>query len=113
MTGTRAETTGTGDRVMDVYATIGEDKVRVLTGVRLATGTWYVTINGLSSVGLPAAGSLNIHTWGFVDQGHYGEVDAPTDRGYYSHEYSGDSVTFPIFQTNQDEYTAWAFEFDV
>jgi hypothetical protein len=113
MTGSRATTSGTGDRIMDVYATIGSDRVRVLTGVRLQTGTWYITINGLSSIGLPQSGSLDIHTWGFVDKGHYGEVDAPTDRGYYSHSYSGNSVTFPVYQTSQDEYTAWAFEFAV
>lgn len=112
MTGSRVSTTGTGDRKMDVYATIGSDKkVRVLTGVRLATGTWYITINKLSAVGLPTSGSLNIHTLGFVDKGHYGEVDAPTDRGNYAHTYSGDSVTFPVYQTSQDQYTAWAFEF--
>ncbi|KAI9655101.1 MAG: hypothetical protein M1821_005584 [Bathelium mastoideum] len=113
MTGHRAGTTGSGDRVLDVYATVGSDQVRVLTGVRLATGTWYITINKLSAVGLPTSGSLNIHTWGFVDKGHYGEVDAPTDRGTVAHTYSGDSVTFAVYQTSQDEYTAWAFEFAV
>lgn len=113
MTGTRATTTGTGDRLMDVYATVGDDKVRVLTGVRLQTGTWFITINGLSSVGLPESGSLDIHTLGFIDNGHFGEVEAPTDRGYYSHSYSGNSVTFPVYQTQQDELTAWAFEFAV
>lgn len=41
MTGTRAQTTGTGDRIMDVYTTIGgsnDRKVRTLTGTRLKTG---------------------------------------------------------------------------
>nr|POE85119.1 hypothetical protein CFP56_68688 [Quercus suber] len=113
MTGTRAGTSGTGDRLMDVYATVGTDNVRVLTGVRLQIGTWYITINKLSAIGLPTSGNLNIHTWGFVDKGHYGEVDAPTDRGYYSHPYSGDTVTFPVYQTNEDKFTAWGFEFAV
>lgn len=113
MTGHRAGTTGTGDRVMDVYATVDSAKVRVLTGVRLQTGTWYITINKLSAVGLPTSGSLSIHTLGFMDNGHDGEVDSPTDRGLYSHTYSGDTVTFPVYQTSQDQYTAWAFEFVV
>ncbi|PNP61369.1 hypothetical protein FNYG_13852 [Fusarium nygamai] len=113
MTGTRATTTGSGDGMLDVYTTIGTDKVRVLTGVNIATGTWYITINNLSSVGLPTSGSLAIHTYGFVDNGHYGGVSAPTDRGVYSHTYSGNSVTFPVYQTNEDENTAWAFEFAV
>lgn len=111
MTGTRATTTGTGDGVMDVYTTIGTDKVRTLTGVNLKTGTWYITINNLSSVGLPTSGSLPIQTWGFVDNGHYGREDTYTDRGVYSHTYSGNSVTFPVYQTSQDANTAWAFEF--
>ena len=110
MTGNRVKTTGTGDRIMDVYATAG-DKVRILTGVRLQTGTWYITVNNLSSFGLPTSGTLNIQTWGFDDKGHYGEVDGPSDRGVYGHTYSGNSVTFPVYQTSQDEYTAWGFEF--
>ncbi|SCO50369.1 uncharacterized protein FFMR_10274 [Fusarium fujikuroi] len=113
MTGTRATTTGSGDGKLDVYTTIGTDKVRVLTGVDIATGTWYITINNLSSVGLPTSGSLAIHTYGFVDDGHYGGVSAPTDRGVYSHTYSGNSVTFPVYQTDVDKNTAWAFEFAV
>jgi len=111
MTGTRVKTTGTGDRIMDVYSTIGSDKVRTLCGTRLQTGTWYITINKLSAIGLPTSGTLNIHTYGFVDAGHYGQVDAPTDRGYYTHTYSGDSVTFAVYQTQQDQFTAWGFEF--
>jgi hypothetical protein len=113
MTGTRATTTGSGDGKLDVYATIGKDKVRVLTGVNIVTGTWYITINNLSSVGLPTSGSLAIHTYGFVDNGHYGGVSAPTDRGVYSHTYSGNSVTFAVYQTDADKNTAWAFEFAV
>ncbi|KAF4445694.1 hypothetical protein F53441_10600 [Fusarium austroafricanum] len=113
MTGTRATTTGSGDGKLDVYTTIGSDKVRVLTGVNIATGTWYITINNLSSVGLPTSGSLAIHTYGFVDNGHYGEVSAVTDRGVYSHQYSGNSVTFAVYQTDVDKNTAWAFEFAI
>ncbi|KAH7418322.1 glycoside hydrolase family 39 protein [Cadophora sp. MPI-SDFR-AT-0126] len=112
MTGHRVGSLPSADLKLDTYATVGTDKVRVLTGVRIMTGTWQVTINGLSSVGLPTSGSLSIHTWGFpFTGGHFGEVDAPNDLGYYSHDYSGNSVTFPIYQT--DTSTAYAFEFDV
>ena len=112
MTGYRVGSLPSADLKLDTYATVGTDMVRVLTGVRITTGTWQITINGLSSVGLPTSGSLNIHTWGFpFTGGHFGEVDAPNDLGYYSHDYSGDSVTFPIYQT--DTSTAYAFEFAV
>lgn len=113
MTGTRATTTSSGDGTLDVFTTIGSDKVRTLTGVLNKTGTWYITIKNLSSVGLPTSGNLNIFTYGFVDSGHFGEQDSPTNRGTYSHAYSGDSVTFPVFQTSEDAQTAWGFEFAV
>lgn len=113
MTGVRAGTTGSGDGVLDVYTTVGTDKVRTLAGVLLQTGTWYITIHNLQAVGLPASGTLSIQTWGFDDKGHMGEVDGPSNRGVYGHTYSGGSVTFPIYQTQADEYTAWGFEFAV
>jgi hypothetical protein len=110
MTGYRVGTSPSTDLKIDTYATVGLDTVRVLTGVRIATGTWEVTINDLSAVGLPDSGTLNIHTWGFpFTGGHFDEVDAPTDLGLYGHAYSGNSVTFPIYQT--DNSTAYAFEF--
>ena len=111
MVGVRAQTTGTGDGIMDVYATIASDKVRTLAGVRLKTGTWYITIKGLTSVGLPASGTLNIQTYGFEDKGHFGRLDGSSNRGVFGHAYSGNSVTFPVYQTTEDKNTAWAFEF--
>lgn len=113
MTGNRVNTTGSGDKIMDVYATIDDDMVRTLAGVRLQTGTWYLTIDSLSAAGLPESGNVSIQTYGFMDNGHFGEVDAPTDRGVASHSYSGDSVTFPVYQTADDRNTSWAFEFAV
>lgn len=111
MTGYRAGTTGSEDRLLDIYVTVGSDKVRVLTGARIETGTWAVEIDSLSSVGLPTEGTVNIQTWGFDWTGYYDPVGAPSDRGIVEHDYSGDSVVFPIYQT--DAVTAWAFEFSV
>jgi hypothetical protein len=111
MTGLRAGTTGSGDRKLDVYSTIGSDKVRILCGSLLVTGTWYIRVDGLSHVGLPTAGSLTIQTWGFDGASVWDIAQAPSDRYKYTHTYTGDSLTFPIFQT--DTHTAWAFEFDV
>ncbi|KAL1964855.1 hypothetical protein VTN77DRAFT_6357 [Rasamsonia byssochlamydoides] len=111
MTGQRVQTTGSEDRLLDVYATVDNDKVRILAGVRLVTGTWAITVNSLSAVGLPSAGTVHIQTWGFDGDSVWEEVDSPEDHGVVAHAYSGDSVTFPIYQT--DNHTAWAFEFDV
>jgi hypothetical protein len=110
MTGYRVGTSPSADLKLDTYATVGSDMVRVLTGVRITTGTWQVTINDLSAVGLPQSGTLNIHTWGFpLTGGHFGEVNAPNDLGWYGHTYEGNTVTFPIYQT--DSSTAYAFDF--
>lgn len=110
MTGHRVGTSASTDLKIDTYATVSPSMVRILTGVRVATGTWQVTVNSLSSVGLPTSGTLNIHTWGFPNTGgHYGRVDAPNDLGWYEHAYADDTVTFPIYQT--DTTTAYAFEF--
>ncbi|TVY48530.1 hypothetical protein LOCC1_G001308 [Lachnellula occidentalis] len=110
MTGHRVGSSPSTDLKLDTYATVGSDTVKVLTGVRITTGTWQVEINDLSAVGLADSGTLNIHTWSFpATGGHFGEVDGPTDLGWYEHTYSGNSVTFPIYQT--DTSTAYAFEF--
>jgi hypothetical protein len=112
MTGYRVGTSPSADLLIDTYATVGTDKVRILSGVRITTGTWQLTVKGLSKVGLPKSGSLSIQTWGFpFTGGHMGEVDQPTDLGIVAHTYSGDSVTFPIYQT--DTTTSYAFEFAV
>lgn len=112
MTGHRVGTSSSSDRKLDTYATVCSDMVKILTGVRVATGTWEVTVKSLSSVGLPLSGSVRIRTWAFpFTGGHYGRVDAPNDLGWVEHTYSGNSVTFPIFQT--DTTTGYAFEFVV
>jgi hypothetical protein len=109
MTGHRVETSGTGDRLFDVYATVDSDKVRILSGTRITAGNWQITVKGMSAVGLPSEGTVDIQTWGFAGTSVFEEVDSPSDRGIVSHTYSGDALTFPIFQT--DASTAWAFEF--
>ena len=109
MTGSRVETVGTGDRLFDVYATVDSDKVRILSGTRITSGNWQITVDKMSAVGLPTEGSVDIQTWGFAGTSIYEEVDAPSDRGVVTHTYAGDTLTFPIYQT--DASTAWAFEF--
>lgn len=92
MTGFRVGTLPSADQKLDAYATVGLDLVRTVVGVRdmgkdndIPTGTWQVTINELSAVGLPTSGELKIHSWGFpinTNDGHFGEVDGPVDLGF-------------------------------
>lgn len=112
MTGYRVQTTGSLDRWLDTYATVSEDKVRILVGTRLQTGTWTLTLENMSALGLPSEGSIDIQTWGFENGcGITCEVGEPSDRGVATHEYTGDTLSFPIYQTEVDNTTAWAFEF--
>jgi hypothetical protein len=111
MTGHRVATAGSGDRILDVYTTVDENKVRTLAGVRLEEGTWYVEVNNLDTVGLPRSGQLNVQTLAFIDRGHWGRVNAPQDRGVSRIKYHGNSVTIPVHQTAQDRNTSFAFEF--
>ncbi|KAJ0107087.1 hypothetical protein J7T55_006967 [Diaporthe amygdali] len=113
MTGYRAATTGSEDRIFDVYATVGSDKLRALAGVRVKTGTWALTLKNLSAVGLPPVGELRIQTWGFTYEIPEAELDAPTDRGIATHSYTNDEITIAIYQTEEDWKTAWAFEFEI
>jgi hypothetical protein len=86
MTGYRVGTSPSADLKIDTYTTVGKDLVRILTGVRVESGTWQITVDDLSEVGLPVNGTLNIHTWGFPQTGgYYGEVDYPSDLGWYPH----------------------------
>ncbi|KAH8771764.1 glycoside hydrolase superfamily [Diaporthe sp. PMI_573] len=113
MTGHRVGTTPSADLKLDAYATVGSSSAIVLVGVRISTGTWTLQLNDLSALGLPTSGTLNVQTWGFpvASDVHYGRVDGPTNLGVYGHAYSGNTVSFPVYQT--DATTAYAFQFSI
>jgi hypothetical protein len=110
MTGRRVNTTGSTDRQLDVYATVGKDRVRLLAGVKVNTGTWQITVDNMAAAGYPPAGNVSIDTWGFDGTSVFQVVGPPSFRNTAVHAYSGNTLSFPIFQT--DNHTAWAFEFD-
>lgn len=114
MTGHRAATTSSGDGKLDAYTTVASEKVRTLAGIiDSQIGTWWLTIENLSSVGLPKEGTLDIDTWVFHNTGHFGASKGPKNRGKTTYAYSGDSVTIPIHSTAASNNTAYAFEFDI
>lgn len=113
MTGHRVASEGSPDGAADAFATVAADRVRVLVGVRQQVGTWQLQIDNLEAVGLPSEGTLTVQTYAFVNDGLWGAVTAPEDRGTYGHSISGGSVSFPIYSTQADVETAYAFEFTV
>lgn len=112
MTGHRIGTTPSGDLKLDAYATAGgaDGIARVLAGVRVAQGTWYVQLENLSALGLPKQGSVNVRTLAFPvgSDVHYGEIDGPRVVATTMHAYQGDSLTLEVVQ--KDNTTAYAFE---
>lgn len=113
MTGHRVGTSASGDQQLDTYATVDTTQrtVRVMAGLRESGGYYYITIDGLSSLGLPTSGSLPIHTYQFANSGHWGEIDSLNDLGSYTHSYSGNSVTFWIQVNPTDTANVFQFQF--
>jgi len=114
MTFTRVGTLPSPDLILDTYATIGDDGiVRIIAGVRVVSGTRYVQVNNIASLGLPKVGSLNVHMYSFdsnPEDQHFGRVDGPTDLGMAQVAYTGNSVTLPVVNIARNT-TAYVFEF--
>ncbi|KAJ7027779.1 glycoside hydrolase family 39 protein [Mycena alexandri] len=110
MTGFRVATTGSTDRLMDNFAVVGTNIVRILVGGRLVTGTYTLQIKNLSALGLATSGTINVTTRQFSFAGTEGQEGAPSNLGVVAHTYTGNVLSFPIFQT--DTVTTWAFEFN-
>lgn len=112
MTGQRLQTTASGDEIWDMYATYDSETgfVKVLAGIRYHPGTYIITINNLTSVGLPSSGSVSVHTYHFDWENNIFENDgfSPADQGPSVHSYMGGSLTFGVGASN---LTAYAFEF--
>lgn len=112
MTGSRAATTSSGDRIFEVYATRGSAKntVKVLVAARPYAGlrTYDLSIRGLSAVGI-TGGNVRVRTLRFNHVDWWLEGPAPTDLGVAEHAVSNDQITFWV--TPDNEYTAYAFEF--
>ncbi|KAG8822362.1 hypothetical protein FRC17_009590 [Serendipita sp. 399] len=110
MTGYCVATTGSTNRLMDSYAVVGNWIIRILVGVRQTTGTYTLQIRNLSTLGLPSSGNMVVQTGQFNWSGKFGRQDSPQNLGTWSHTYSGNMLSFLIYQN--DQVTTWAFEFN-
>lgn len=59
MTGDRVGTEPSSDLAIDTDTVVGTSAVKILTGVRIMTGTWQITVNDLSAVGLSESGRIS------------------------------------------------------
>lgn len=111
MTGVRLPTAASNDGILDVYATRGADRVRLLAGPKVRAGRWAVRVDGLASAGYPAAGTIDVEAWEFLGSDPFAVTAAPVFVQKQMYTYTGGSVTIPVSQNNN--FTAHAFEFDV
>lgn len=73
-------------------------------------GTYELSIQNLSALGLATSGTMTVTTYQFSWGGSsFTAVTGPTDLGAVAHTYTGNTLSFPIYQT--DTTTTWAFEF--
>lgn len=94
----------------DVFAVVGEDKVRILAGSRVAAGQWGVNVHGLSSIGLPADANIQVNAWEFVGtESHFDEGQRPKKLQTLEVQIQDDMVHLLIDQ--KDARSAFAFEF--
>jgi hypothetical protein len=73
-------------------------------------GTYELSIKNLSALGLATSGTISVTTRQFSFGGTTVNQGAPTNLGVVAHAYSGNVLSFPIYQT--DTVTTWAFEFN-
>ena len=111
MTGLRVNTTGSGDRWLDVYATIGTDKVRILAGVKVHTGTYVVVVRNMSAVGYAPGAAVDVTALSFDGESTKKIAGEPGRRGTTNYRVVDDAIIIEVRQTAN--HTGWAFEFDV
>jgi len=110
MTGLRTNTTGSTDRWLDAYATIGSDKVRILAGLKVHTGSYALAVQGLDAVGY-AGGSVPVSAYSFDGGSIRTIATGAASRGSTSYSITKNAITIPISQTTNS--TGWVFEFPV
>jgi hypothetical protein len=111
MTGLRATTTGSPDKWFDTYATIGTDKVRILAGTKLRTGTYSIAVRGLDAVGYTSGSSVPVTAYLFDGSSNKVIATGPVAKDTTNRSIAQNAITIPVSLTNS--YAGWAFEFPV
>ncbi|RYP73984.1 hypothetical protein DL771_003295 [Monosporascus sp. 5C6A] len=101
MTGTRVGTTASSDLLFDVFATVsGEGHAKIIAGTRTVQAAYDIKVSGLSSLGLPTNGTVDVRSYRFDWAGPEGEINAPVDLGCSKYTYSDDTkFKFPMDDT--------------
>ncbi|KAK1985659.1 glycoside hydrolase superfamily [Colletotrichum cereale] len=109
MVGERVATAPSADYQSDVFAVVDGINVKVLAGTPTIQSNYEIKISGLSHLGLPSGGTVEVHSRRFDWLGTKVDVGEPVDLGVVSLDYSSDTLTI-LVQTPTNS-TAFAFEF--
>lgn len=105
MTGQRLQTKASADTLLDVYATVDGDVVRILAGTRSRPGDWAIEIN--TSLGDT---SVKVRTLAFktIGKDKFKKVDGPEDLGETEEVIKDGKLRLSM--KHEDSSTAFAFE---
>jgi hypothetical protein len=95
MGGDRVATAPSADIKFDVFATISGNNVKIIAGTREVQSTYEIGISGMSQLGLPAGGNIQVRSHRFDWAGKKAEVGPPVDLGLMDLQYSSDTVSSP------------------
>ncbi len=93
MTGDRVTTTASGDRLFDVFATTSGNVAKLVAGTRTVLAPYEIKVTGLTALGLPKKGSINIRTFRFDWAGIQADTGGAVNLGITKHAYSDDTVS--------------------
>lgn len=105
MTGQRLQTKPSADTLLDVYATVNGDVVRILAGTRSRPGDWAIEIN--TSLGDT---SVKVRTLAFktIGKDKFKKVDGPEYLGEREEVIKDGKLRLSM--KHEDSSTAFAFE---
>lgn len=108
MKGQRLKTTASSDGLLDVYATVEEDVVRILAGTRSRPGNWSIGV-----VGLTDDTRVKVKTLAFrvVDGDRFKRVDGPLDLEEREERVKEGKLSLKM--KHQDPTTAFALELTI
>jgi hypothetical protein len=92
MAGERVATTASSDLQFDAFAVQSSKHVKVIAGTRTINAQYDIIVTGLTELGLPEEGSLDVHIYQFNWDGAEGKVDGAVDLGSTSYDYSSNTV---------------------
>jgi hypothetical protein len=96
MEGDRIVTTASPDLQFDVFATRTGSGVKMIAGTRNVKASYEIQVSGLSNLGLPEAGTVDVRTYQFNWSGRNGEITSPEDLGISSVEHADGMVSLHV-----------------